>query len=81
MIRRQVPLCPPELGPVVKSDSYPPCFFNELSGNRIPKGMPSGIPGKKEAWVSFSREQRKVGVVGGKASGGFLKTLLLTHET
>lgn len=48
VIQREVPLCPPKLGPPVKFNSYSPRFFNE---NRI-----WIIPGVKEAWVSFPRE-------------------------
>lgn len=48
VIQREVPLCPPKLGPLVKFNSYSPPFFNE---NRI-----WIILGIKEAWVSFPRE-------------------------
>ena len=64
-IQREVLLCPPKLGPVVQYNSYSPHFFTE---NRMWKGMPSGIPGIKEAWVSFTREWRKK-KDGGKENG------------
>lgn len=49
-IQREVPPCPPNLGPVVQFNSDSPHFFNE---NKIWKGLRSGIPGVKKAWVSF----------------------------
>lgn len=57
-----------------------PASLMNLDENRTPKGMPSGIPGIEEAWVSFPREERKVGGDGRESVGGFLKTRLLTHE-